>query len=117
MNGEIELSLLLSKARRPMRNNSLRIAFIHPDLGIGGAEGLVVAAALHLQHAGHTVTVFAGHHDKKHCIEETRDGTLDVRTCSFFFPSHIAQRFRVFCALARTAYLASRFAFADNYDV
>lgn len=30
----------------------LRIAFVHPDLGIGGAERLVVDAALELQKYG-----------------------------------------------------------------
>ena len=35
----------------------MRIAFLHPDLGIGGAERLVVDAAVALQQQGHDVTV------------------------------------------------------------
>ncbi|KAE8271184.1 hypothetical protein A4X09_0g1150 [Tilletia walkeri] len=56
----------------------LRIGFIHPDLGIGGAERLVVDAALGLQARGHDVCLFTSHHDPKHCFEPTRDGTLKV---------------------------------------
>ncbi|KAK0553370.1 Alpha-1,3-mannosyltransferase-like protein [Tilletia horrida] len=56
----------------------LRIGFIHPDLGIGGAERLVVDAALALQARGHDVSIFTSHHDPKHCFEPTRDGTLKV---------------------------------------
>ncbi|KAK0522857.1 Alpha-1,3-mannosyltransferase-like protein [Tilletia horrida] len=56
----------------------LRIGFIHPDLGIGGAERLVVDAALGLQARGHDVSIFTSHHDPKHCFEPTRDGTLKV---------------------------------------
>ncbi|KAI9366699.1 alpha-1,3/1,6-mannosyltransferase ALG2-like protein [Zopfochytrium polystomum] len=46
----------------------MQVLFVHPDLGIGGAERLVVDAATQLQALGHTV----------HCFEETRDGTLSV---------------------------------------
>ncbi|ORX34503.1 putative glycolipid mannosyltransferase [Kockovaella imperatae] len=56
----------------------LRIGFIHPDLGIGGAERLVVDAAVSLQKRGHNVTIFTSRHDPKRCFEETRDGTLRV---------------------------------------
>ena len=34
----------------------LAIAFIHPDLGLGGAERLVVDAALELSARGHAVS-------------------------------------------------------------
>ncbi|KAJ3779641.1 hypothetical protein GGU10DRAFT_400545 [Lentinula aff. detonsa] len=52
----------------------LKIAFIHPDLGIGGAEHLVVDAALGLQNLGHQVDIYTSHHDLNHCFEETKDG-------------------------------------------
>jgi len=100
-----------------MNNDFLRIAFIHPDLGIGGAERLVVDAALYLQRAGHKVTVFAGHHDKNYCFEETRDGTLDVRSYRSLFPTHIAQRLRACCALIRTSYLALILGLRGGYDI
>lgn len=84
----------------------LRVAFVHPDLGIGGAERLVVEAALALQQAGHQVTVFTAHHDRTRCFEATRDDTLDVRVRGDFLPLHIGQHLRAPCAITRMAYLA-----------
>ena len=49
----------------------MRIAFVHPDLGIGGAERLVVDAAMGLKKLGHKVDIFTSHHDIHHCFEET----------------------------------------------
>jgi len=53
-----------------------RILFIHPDLGIGGAERLVVDAAVGLQQRGHKVTVYTSHCDQRHCFDEARDGRV-----------------------------------------
>ena len=51
------------------------IAFLHPDLGIGGAEKLVIDAAVGLQSRGYKVTIFTSHCDPTHCFPEARDGT------------------------------------------
>lgn len=74
-------------SNRNNNNKKLRIAFVHPDLGIGGAERLVVDAAIGLQNAGHEVVMFTSHHDPTHCFEETRNGTLDVRVRGDFLPN------------------------------
>lgn len=50
------------------------IVFFHPDLGIGGAERLIVDAAVGLQKRGHKVTIFTSHCDPQHCFDEARDG-------------------------------------------
>lgn len=50
----------------------LSVAFVHPDLGIGGAERLVVDAAIGLQSLGHKIVMYTSHHDPKHCFNETR---------------------------------------------
>lgn len=50
--------------------------FFHPDLGIGGAERLVVDAAVGLQNRGHKVVIFTSHRDRNHCFDEARDGKL-----------------------------------------
>lgn len=54
------------------------IVFFHPDLGIGGAERLVVDAAVGLQQRGHRVTIFTSHCDPSHCFDEARDGKLST---------------------------------------
>lgn len=50
------------------------VVFFHPDLGIGGAERLVVDAAVGLQERGRRVVIFTNHCDPGHCFDECRDG-------------------------------------------
>lgn len=40
----------------------------------GGAERLIVDAAVELANKGHSVKVFTAHHDRRRCFEETLDG-------------------------------------------
>ncbi|EIN07946.1 alpha-1,3-mannosyltransferase ALG2 [Punctularia strigosozonata HHB-11173 SS5] len=99
-----------------MTSRKLRVAFIHPDLGIGGAERLVVDAALGLQRLGHSVDIYTSHHDPSHCFEETRDGTSSSHPP---FPRSYKGKFHILLAHARqlhlTCYLLSRS--APVYDV
>ena len=64
----------------------LHVAFVHPDLGIGGAERLVVDAAVGLQSLGHSVVMYTSHHDPRHAFPETRNGTLTVKVGDMLFP-------------------------------
>lgn len=59
---------------QPQREDDT-VVFFHPDLGIGGAERLVVDAAVGLQNRGHKVVIFTNHCDPGHCFDECRDGT------------------------------------------
>ncbi|KAJ3771265.1 glycosyltransferase family 4 protein [Lentinula raphanica] len=97
----------------------LRVAFIHPDLGIGGAERLVVDAALGLQNLGHQVDIYTSHHDPNHCFEETKDGRLKVHHIVPPFPRAINGKFHILFAHLRqlhlTKYLLS--SAAPKYDV
>lgn len=107
------------------------IVFFHPDLGIGGAERLVVDAAVGLQNLGHSVTIFTSHCDPTHCFDEARDGnlshtyhftifsldfhcakeidesgTLDVRVRgNRLFPSTILGRFKILFTILRHIHL------------
>ncbi|CAI4039210.1 hypothetical protein SMKI_07G1860 [Saccharomyces mikatae IFO 1815] len=81
------------------------IAFIHPDLGIGGAERLVVDAALGLQQQGHSVTIYTSHCDKSHCFEEVKSGQLKVEVLGDFLPTHFLGRFFIVFATIRQIYL------------
>ena len=69
-----------------------RIVFLHPDLGIGGAERLVVDAALALQSRGHMVQFVTNHHDPEHCFEETRNGDLKVTVVGDWLPRSVFGR-------------------------
>lgn len=97
----------------------LNIAFVHPDLGIGGAERLVVDAALGLQKRGHKVDIYTSHHDPKHCFEETRDGTLSVHAITPPIPRSYKGKFHILFANARQLHLVAYLLRpgAPRYDV
>jgi len=59
-----------------MADSPPRIVFFHPDLGIGGAERLVIDAAVGLKSRGYKVTIYTSHRDVNHCFDEARDGML-----------------------------------------
>ncbi|KAF9480864.1 mannosyltransferase [Pholiota conissans] len=104
----------MSKSTRP-----LRVAFLHPDLGIGGAERLVVDAALGLQELGHSVDLYTSYHDPSHCFEETRDGTLNVHYVVPPFPRSLGGKFHILFAHLRQLHLTFHLLFwvAPKYDV
>lgn len=80
---------------------NLKIAFIHPNLGIGGAEQLMINLALALQNQGHFVKFYTPYHDPTHCFKSTIDGTLQVQVCGNIVPSSIRGRFVALCAYLR----------------
>lgn len=97
----------------------LRVVFIHPDLGIGGAERLVVDAAVALQSKGHSINFVTSHHDRKHCFSETRDGTLEVTVVGDWLPRSFFGRFHAVCAYLRMLVAAFWLVWIGNlrYDV
>ena len=67
----------------------LNVVFLHPDLGIGGAERLVLDAGLALKSRGHSVHFVTAHHDPKHCFPETKNGQLQVTAVGDWLPRSI----------------------------
>lgn len=92
-------------ALHAMTQRSKRIAFVHPDLGIGGAERLVVDAAVGLQKLGLQVTVYTSHCDKSHCFDEVSNGTLKVVVYGDFLPTNVVGKLHILFAIARQLYL------------
>lgn len=141
--------------------HKLRIAFIHPDLGIGrlklpqfgfnprltssvlcsgGAERLVVDAAVGLQQLGHSVEIFTSYHQDGpdgRSFTETRDGkhsapapaattTLPANTATVpfagtlkvhvlgnsFFPPSIKGKLTIVCSILRQLHLSLSFLLA-----
>ncbi|KIK03979.1 glycosyltransferase family 4 protein [Laccaria amethystina LaAM-08-1] len=103
----------------PAPQQRLRVAFIHPDLGIGGAERLVVDAAIGLQDLGHSVDIYTSHHDPGHCFEETRDGRLRVHYVVPPVPRSLGGKFHILFAHARQLHLTAHLLRpgAPTYDV
>ncbi|RCV08839.1 hypothetical protein SEVIR_1G365800v4 [Setaria viridis] len=88
------------------KTKKLKVAVIHPDLGIGGAERLIVDAACELASHGHDVHVFTSHHDKNRCFEETVSGPFPVTVYGDFLPRHVFYRFHAVCAYLRCIFVA-----------
>ncbi|ETI21019.1 hypothetical protein G647_07362 [Cladophialophora carrionii CBS 160.54] len=103
------------KSAVPQRAAQRTIVFFHPDLGIGGAERLIVDAAVGLQEQGNKVTIFTSHCDPNHCFEEARDGTLDVRVRgNTLFPPTFLNRFHILLAILRQIHLVFSIAVWSN---
>lgn len=82
------------------------VTFLHPDLGIGGAERLVVDAALGLKQAGHSVEIVTSHYDEAHSFEETRNGQLKITIVGDWIPRNIFHRFHALMAYVQMVYAA-----------
>ncbi|PVV01631.1 hypothetical protein BB560_003943 [Smittium megazygosporum] len=90
-----------------LERRKLNIAFVHPNLGIGGAERLMVDSALGLQKLGHKVIIYTMYHDRNHCFKETIDGTLEVRVRgNTLFPKSINNSFHIFCTTLQSLHLS-----------
>ncbi|CAH0388860.1 unnamed protein product [Bemisia tabaci] len=94
--------------------SSKRIVILHPDLGIGGAERLVVDAALALKKRNHEVCFVTTHHDRSHCFKETVDGTFEVIVVGDWLPRNIFGYFFALCAYLRMIYAAFYIVFFSN---
>lgn len=93
----------------------MKIAFLHPDLGIGGAERLVVDAALALKSKKHDVCIFTAHHDKNHCFSETVDGSLQTVVVGDWLPRSIFGKFYAIFAYLRMIYAACYLIFCSDF--
>jgi alpha-1,3/alpha-1,6-mannosyltransferase len=87
------------------QNRLLNVAFLRPGLGIGGAERLVVDAAIELGARGHAVTLFVGDRQEAQ-LDEVRAGLVRVVAVGRLLPSQILQRLRAPAAIARAAWAA-----------
>lgn len=105
-----------------MQPRKLKVTFIHPDLGIGGAERLVLDVANALSKHGHEVSFVTNHCDKSHAFEEIKNDEFPVEVIGDWLPRSFAGRFQAFCAYMRMVYLALMYVFfikkeADVYVV
>ena len=108
-------TLSQSGARTGGPKRKFSVAFLHPDLGIGGAERLVVDTALGLQGAGCTVVLYTAYHDPSHCFAETRDGTLKVVVAGAWLPRNIGGKGHVLFATLKMLWLAVYCLYASGF--
>lgn len=84
-----------------------KIIFCFLIFNSGGAERLIVDAALGLQSKGHRVDIYTSYHDPHHSFKETNDGTLNVKVLGNTFPTSVFGYFHLLCAIIRQFHLAS----------
>jgi len=94
-----------------------KVIFLHPDLGIGGAERLVVDAALSLDKRGHKVTILTAHHEPSHAFEETKDGQLKVIAAGDWLPRTLFGRCHALCASLRMIYITLKMILFMHCDI
>ena len=92
-----------------------RIAFLHPDLGLG-AERLIVDAAIGLLDHGHSVTIYTSHYDPNRCFAETHDSRLRIVVAGDWIPRHFCGKFHILFATWRAIWLAL-FAVLANFPI
>lgn len=84
----------------------MKVSFFHLDLGIGGAEQLIVNAACSLQKQGHDVTIFTSHRDPSHCFPEAHpNGELRVIVMGDWLPRSLFNRGSIFFSILRMVYV------------
>ncbi|XP_010793506.1 alpha-1,3/1,6-mannosyltransferase ALG2 [Notothenia coriiceps] len=96
-----------------------RVVFLHPDLGIGGAERLVVDAAVALKSKGCSVQIWTAHYDPTHCFSETLDPELPVVCVGDWLPTNVFGYLHALCAYMRMIFVALYLVFLSGveYDV
>lgn len=88
-----------------MSGDTKRAAVLHPDLGIGGAERLIVDATCALINAGYQTEVFTSYYDEKRCFEETKQ--FNITVLGSWIPRSIMGRFCALMAYIKMIYIAS----------
>ena len=91
-----------------LENKRMKIVLIHLDLGIGGAERLVINTSISLKDIGNDVTIITSHHNNNHCFEETKhNGILgnNIIVLGDWIPRHILGKGTAFFAILRMIYM------------
>jgi len=93
-----------------------KVAIIHPDLGIGGAERLIIDAVLELIALNYDVVLYTGYHSTHACFEETlfkgkREKWIRVR--GSWIPRHLNGHFHVLFANLRCMWATVRSVFPE----
>lgn len=92
------------------------VAILHPDLGIGGAEQLIINLALALKAKDYSVKVYTPYFDPERCFKEARE-QLDIEVRGSWFPRSIFGRCIAMCAFIRMLICAMWVVLkAETYD-
>ena len=96
--------------QQPPTNRPLRVAFVHLDWGIGGAEQLMLQLAQASVALGHDVQLWTSHCNPSHCFAPLKPETGSLHSClqvvGSWIPHTIAGGGRVVCSTLRLLYVA-----------
>lgn len=112
----------------------MKIAFLHPDLGLGGAERLIIDAAMALTDKvrfpaartcptftstqRHSVHMFTSHYEAERSFEETRNGRFPVTVYGDWMPRQLFGQLHILFAILRNMWLALMICvFEPQFDV
>ncbi|KAL1497038.1 hypothetical protein ABEB36_008066 [Hypothenemus hampei] len=89
-----------------MTKKQLKIAFIHPDLGIGGAERLVLDVANALKQQNHEILFITNHFNENYCFDDVVTNNYPIKVYGDWLPRGIFGRCHALCAYIRMIYLS-----------
>lgn len=96
----------------------VRIAFLHANMALGGAEQWVVNMAIGLQQMGCYVKIFTPFFDENRCLDQMKDGSLDLEVRGNILPKKICGRFNALCIWIRLTLAAIYLLlFGGHYDL
>jgi alpha-1,3/alpha-1,6-mannosyltransferase len=98
-------------------NRKHSVAVIHPDLGVGGAERLIVDASKALKECDHRVTIYTGYYDRRRCFDETKDGTLETVVLGQWIPRSVFGKFHALMAYLKMIYIAAYLILFSKHDL
>ncbi|KAF5290892.1 hypothetical protein FQA39_LY14572 [Lamprigera yunnana] len=97
-----------------MEKRKAGVVFIHPDLGIGGAERLVLDVAVALSKQHNKVSFMTNHFNKNHAFQELRENQFPVEVIGDWIPRNICGLCQAFFAYIRMMYLVLIHIFFNN---
>ena len=92
-----------------------RVAFIHPDLGIGGAERLILDAARAVKLSNPETSIWTTRYDPKRAFKDASD--FEVHVHGNYIPRNIFGIFSIFFSLLRFLWLTIVCAFKSKADI
>lgn len=96
----------------------MRVAFVHANMALGGAEQWVINMATGLQRLGCYVKIFTPFWDKNRCLDQLKNGSIDLEVHGDIIPKKIFGQFNALCVWIRVTLAAIYLLlFGGNYDL
>ncbi|KAI3382731.1 hypothetical protein SNEBB_007284 [Seison nebaliae] len=83
------------------KNGKKNCTIVHPNLGIGGAERLILDVAHALESSGHSVRMVTGRYDPDYCFIDSKELDITVPTIINLIPLSIFGHFIALCTYIR----------------